>query len=48
MIIGLAMFYAWVHSVVIIAKKVKGVTAYETVVMIFGAVAFVLYMMGTM
>jgi hypothetical protein len=47
-ILGLAMFYAWIHSMVIIIKKVKETTSYEAGVLIAGAVAFGLYVIGTL
>jgi hypothetical protein len=46
-ILGLIMLYAWVHSIVIIVKKLKEPTGYETAVLIAGAVGFVLYIIGT-
>lgn len=48
MILGLAMYYAWIHSVVIIVKKLKKATTYEKSVLYAGLVAFVLYLMATM
>lgn len=48
MILGLAMFYTWIHSVVIIVQKVKKTTPYEKFVMIVGASAFVLFLIGSL
>lgn len=47
-ILGFVMMYAWVHSVVVITKKVKDVSTYETVVLITGATGFLLYVIGTL
>lgn len=47
-ILGFMMFYTWIHSVVIITKKVKGVSTYETAVLIIGASGFLLYLIGTL
>lgn len=46
-ILGLIMVYAWTHSVVIIVKKLKEATGYETGVLVVAAVGFVLYVIGT-
>lgn len=46
-IVGLVMIYAWVHSIVIIAKKIQDITSYETVVLIAGATGVGLYILGT-
>lgn len=46
-ILGLTMVYAWVHSIVIIVKKIENVTSYETVVLITGATGVGLYILGT-
>ncbi len=48
MIVGLVMFYAWTHSVVICVKKLKDVTVYEKVVLWVGFIVFVLYVIGTL
>lgn len=47
-ILGLAMLYAWGHGMVIVSKKVKGITGYEKGVLIFGAIVFVLFVVGTL
>ena len=47
MILGITMMYSWVHSAVIVVKKVKGISTYESAVMIFGVVGFLLYVIGT-
>jgi hypothetical protein len=46
-LIGFIMIYTWVHGVIIIVKKLKEPTAYETAVMILGVVGFLLYIIGT-
>ena len=48
MILGLVMFYTWIHSVVVVFKKTKDLTSYETVVLIAGFSFALLYFMGTM
>jgi len=48
MILGLAMFYSWIHSVVIIAPRLKKVTGYEKTVLIFALATAVLYVFGTL
>lgn len=47
-IIGFVMIYAWIHSIVIVSKKISGASTYEVVVMIAGATGFMLYVMGTL
>lgn len=47
-LLGLGMFYAWAHSVVIIFKKTKGLTGYEQGVLIAGLVGAMLYFVGTL
>lgn len=47
-IIGLIMFYAWVHGAIIVGKKVENTTQYENVVMVVALVGFILYLFGTM
>lgn len=46
-ILGLAMIYSWIHGAIIIGKKIKDTTQYENVVLIFGVIAFALYVIGT-
>lgn len=46
-ILGLAMIYSWIHGAIIVGKKIKGTTQYENVVLIFGAIGFLLYVIGT-
>lgn len=46
-LVGLIALYVWVHSVIIIAPKMKGATQYEKAVLVAGIVAFVLYFLGT-
>lgn len=45
-ILGLAMIYAWVHSIVIVSTKVENTTTYEKIVMLIGVTAFVLVVIG--
>lgn len=47
-ILGIVMIYAWVHSTVIIARKLVGTTSYEKVVLYASLTAFVLYIIGTL
>ena len=47
-IVGLAMFYAWIHGVIIVVKKTKDVTLYESAVLIAGLVAFLLFLIGSL
>jgi cell division protein FtsL len=46
MILGIAMIYAWIHSTVIIFKKVTGLTQYEKAVMWFALVVWALFLIG--
>lgn len=46
-LIGLIMIYAWIHSTVVIFKKIKGLTEYEGVLLWVGFVAFLLFVLGT-
>lgn len=53
MALGLVMYYAWIHSVVVLCKKIKGLTPYEEVLLplSFGPLSFglfILYLMGTL
>jgi len=48
MILGIAMIYSWVHSVVIVVKKISGLTSYEKVVMWVGIVGFALIALDAM
>jgi len=48
MVIGVVMYYSWIHSVVIIVRKISGTTPYEKVVMSVALGAFTLYLIGTM
>ena len=47
-LLGLVMYYCWIHGTVIIFKKLKDTTSYENAVLIGGLVGFVLYLIGTM
>ena len=46
-ILGFAMIYAWIHGVVIIFKKITGLTDYEKVVLWFGFVFTTLFIIGS-
>ncbi len=48
LLLGLAMFYSWIHGAIIIGKKTENLTQYERVVLIFGLAVFVLYLIGTL
>jgi hypothetical protein len=48
MILGLVMFYTWIHGSVIIAKKTEGLTTYDVVVLLAGGLFFVLFLVGTL
>jgi len=47
MILGLAMIYSWIHGAIIVGKKIGKTTQYERVVLIFGLVAMVLFVLGS-
>lgn len=47
-ILGLVMFYAWIHGIIIVGKKVKDTTQYENVVLIVCVITMVLYVIGTL
>lgn len=47
-ILGLAMIYSWGHTGYLMVTKMKRLTGYETFITIAGAVAFTLYVLGTM
>ena len=47
-ILGIVMIYSWVHALVIIFNKLKGLTQYETIVSIVALTAFILLVVGTM
>jgi len=46
LILGLVMIYSWIHSSIIVGKKITGTTQYENVVLIVGLVAFVVFVLG--
>lgn len=46
-ILGLAMIYSWTHTAYIMFKKLNKTTGYEQAVIIFAAIGFILYVMGT-
>jgi len=47
-ILGLAMIYAWVHSIVIVSTKTQNTTTYETTILLVGVTAFALFIVGTL
>lgn len=47
-ILGLAMIYAWIHGTVIVFKKIKNLTQYEKVVLWFGFISFILFVIGSL
>jgi len=46
-LLGIAMIYAWIHSVIVISKKVTDLTQYEKVLLIVSLVLSVFYVIGT-
>jgi len=48
LILGLAMFYSWIHSIVIVAKKITGLNTYEKIVLWFGVITIGFYIIGTL
>lgn len=47
-ILGLVMFYSWIHATVLCCKHIKGVSTYEKVVLWVAFGSFVLYLLGTL
>jgi len=47
-ILGFVMMYVWVHSVVIIVKKLVSPTTYEKTVLYVGLATFLMYVIGTL
>jgi len=47
-VVGGIMFYSWIHSIVIISRKVSGTTRYEKVVLWAGLVWSILFLFGTL
>lgn len=45
-ILGLIMFYSWIHGTAIVFKKIKGLTQYEKVVLWVGLVSLVMLVIG--
>lgn len=45
-ILGLIMFYVWIHTIVICFKKLENLTNYEKGVSIAALVAFTLVLIG--
>lgn len=48
LIIGLAMFYSWIHGIIIISKNMKKMTSYEKAVVITGLAVAGLYIIETL
>jgi len=46
-LLGIAMIYLWVHSVILVFKKVQGINSYEGFVLVGGLIAFVLFVLGS-
>ena len=47
-LIGIIMFYTWIHSTIIILTKLfKKLDTYEKIVMVVGFTGFILYIIGT-
>lgn len=47
-IIGLFMFYLWVHGTIIIFKRVANTTSYENGVLVGALVAFIMFVIGSL
>jgi len=47
-IAGGIVLYSWIHSIVIISRKVSGTTRYEKVVLWAGLVLLILFWFGTL
>lgn len=48
-ILGLTMFYSWIHiAVLTFTKKYNERTLYEKIVTIYGAIMLALYIIGTL
>lgn len=47
-LLGIAMIYLWVHSLVILFKKVDRTTQYENIVLIGGLISIVLFVLGSL
>ena len=47
-LLGIAMFYSWIHSVVVIFKKLDAPTTYERVVLWVAFVTLVLFVLGSL
>lgn len=48
LLVGLGMFYSWVHAIVIINKRLKSPTSYEKLVLLVALVAFILFTIGVL
>lgn len=46
-ILGMVMFYVWIHSGIIIGRKMKFALRMEKTIVIVGAVMFVLTILGS-
>lgn len=47
-ILGLIMFYAWIHTVFLMIKYMKKMTGYEQTVAIVGVSLALLFVVGTL
>lgn len=47
-ILGLIMIYSWIHSFIILKRRVSNTTEVERAIMIVGTVSFVLLVIGVM
>jgi len=48
MVLGLVMFYSWIHGTIIISHNIKKISNYKKTVLVVGLVGFVLYVVGTL
>ena len=46
-ILGIVMFYTWVHSTVIIFKKLHDTDKYENIILMIAFVSMLLFLIGT-
>ena len=45
-ILGVVVIYVWIHGAIIVGMKVQDTTTYENAVLIAGAVALVMFILG--
>lgn len=48
MVLGLVMFYTWIHTVILMTKYMKKMSGYEQAVTIAGVSLAFLYVVGTL